>query len=75
MHKKWALTTFGAVSNLAPRRRLKGLASIIGRQSEVSWVIRLTERFARRPDPKKPTSLRDDVGVRNCESSDRIKGL
>jgi len=32
-------------------------------------------RPARRPDLKKPTDLRGSVGVRNCESSDRIKGL
>jgi peptidoglycan/LPS O-acetylase OafA/YrhL len=28
-----------------------------------------------RPDLKKPTDLRGSVGVRDCESSDRIKGL
>ena len=26
------------------------------------------------PDPKKPTALREAVGVWNCESGDRIKG-
>jgi len=57
------------------RRRLKGLASIIGRQSKVGWVIRKARRLVERPDPKKPTVLRGSVGVRHCESSDRIKGL
>src|SRR5215813_9096624 len=32
------------------------------------------KRFVGHPDPKKPTILRGRVGVRNCESSDRIKG-
>jgi hypothetical protein len=75
LHKKWALTTFSAVSNVPARRWLKGLASIIGRQSKVGWVIRKARRLVERPDPKKPTVLRGSVGVRHCESSDRIKGL
>jgi hypothetical protein len=56
------------------RRRLKGLASIIGRQSKVGWVIRKARRLAERPDPKKPTVLRGSVGVRHCESSDCTRG-
>jgi hypothetical protein len=75
LHQKWALTADGAVSNLPPRRRSKGLASIIGRQSKIGRVIRKARRLVERPDPKKPTVLRGSVGVRYCESSDRIKGL
>ena len=43
-------------------------------QSEVGRVIRRKGQPGRRPNPKKPTALRGAVGVRDCESSDHIKG-
>ena len=59
----------------APRRRSKGLAEINLSRSEVDWVISSAGRPAGQPNLKKPTALRGVVGVWDCESSDRIKGL
>jgi hypothetical protein len=44
-------------------------------QSEVDWVISLAGQPVGYPDPKNPTALRGAVGVWDCESSGRIRGL
>jgi hypothetical protein len=74
LHQKFALTF------MIPVLRL--LASTVERvgelktcRSEVDWVISQAGQPAGRPDLKKPTALRGVVGVWDCESSDRIKGL
>jgi len=38
-------------------------------------VISPARQLAGQPNLKKPTALRGAVGVWDCESSDRIKGL
>jgi hypothetical protein len=43
--------------------------------AEVNWVISQAGQPEGQPDLKKPTALRGAVGVWDCESSDRIKGL
>ena len=74
MHTKPALTFTGIAFNFANVDGRKGWLKLNLSQSEVGRVIRRKGQPGRRPNPKKPTALRGAVGVRDCESSDHIKG-
>ena len=74
MHTKTALTFIVIAFNFANVDGRKGWLKLKLSQSEVGRVIRRKGQPGRRPNPKKPTALRGAVGVRDCESSDHIKG-
>lgn len=74
LHLKWALTMIGQPFNFRPST-IERIGSSKISQSEVDWVISSAGQPAGQPDPKKPTALRGEVGVWDCESSNRIKGL
>jgi hypothetical protein len=74
LHTKTALTFTVIAFNFANVDGRKGWLKLKLSQSEVGRVIRWKGQPGRRPNPKKPTALRGAVGVRDCESSDHIKG-
>ena len=74
LHTKTALTFMVNAFNFANVDGRKGWLKLKLSQSEVGRVIRRKGQPGRRPNPKKPTALRGAVGVRDCESSDHIKG-
>jgi hypothetical protein len=74
MHQNFALTFVNALLTLLSST-VERVGTIILSWPEVDWVISQAGRPAGRPNLKKPTTLRGVVGVWNCESSDRIKGL
>jgi hypothetical protein len=74
LHQKRALTTPHLGTMVRPST-IERIGSSKISQSEVDWVISLAGQPVGQPDPKNPTALRGEVGVWNCESSDRIRGL
>ena len=74
LHLKAALTFTVYAFNFANVDGRKGWPKLKLGRSEVGRVISPAGRLDGRLNPKKPTALRGAVGVRNCESSDHIKG-